>query len=477
MTRIVFKAAASTAIVSMTMMGFSVPSEAMRSPGEPTPATSRTDRQAESLHAQAAHALQAGQLGAAQAAMEQAVALSPRDSGYRQLLADIYLKQGRFASARTTYADVLELDPSNVRAGLSIALLQIAQGNPRSAIARLDDLDGRAPAADLGLAYALAGRADRAVQILEAAARAPGATPRTRQNLALAYAMTGDWRRARAVAAQDVSPDELPARLQQWAAFSRPGAGATQVAALLGVTPAQDPGQPIRLALGTAAADQALAEAAPAPAPAPSSVIEAQASAPAAAPEAPARYADARPAEAPAFWVPTAQSYQAPPEAPVERGDVQTEPAAPPPEVRVQYASAARSLVAPDPVLIRAAAVNRVPVSAFQRARPQVAIANGNAPIVVQIGAFSNEANAERAWVEASARYGLDGRRPLTTTIAINGRTLNRVSVAGFASAGDAQRLCGQIRTQGGACFVRGNAGDASIRWAARYANPRQRNV
>jgi Flp pilus assembly protein TadD len=464
MTRIVFKAAASTAIVSMTMMGFSVQSDAMRRLNEPQRATSRSDRQAEQLHEQAARALQHGQLAPAQTAMEQAVVLSPRDAGYRQLLADIYLKQGRFASARATYADVIELDPANVRAGLSVALIQIAEGNPRAAAARLDDLEGRAPAADLGLAYALAGRADRAVHVLEEAARAPGATARTRQNLALAYAMSGDWRRARAVAAQDLSPAELPARLQQWAAFARPGAGPTRVAALLGVTPVQDPGQPVRLALapGAGAPDQAFAEAAPAPAPA--------------AP-APGRYAEARPAEAPAFWVPTAQSYQAPPEAPVESADRPSEPAAPAPEVRVQYASAARTLVAPEPALIRAAALNRVPVPAFQRARPQVAIENGSAPIVVQLGAFSNEANAERAWLEASAHFGLEGRRPLTTTIDINGRTLNRVSVSGFASAGDAQRLCGQIRSQGGACFVRGNAGDASIRWAARYANPRQRNV
>jgi hypothetical protein len=281
--------------------------------------------------------------------------------------------------------------------------------------------------------------------------------------------MTGDWRRARAVAAQDVSPDELPARLQQWAAFASPAAGATRVAALLGVTPAQDPGQPVRLALTTSAADQAYAEAEPAPTP----TFDATAATPA----APVQVADARPAEAPAFWVPTAQSYQAPPEAPVERTGVSTEPAPPPPEVRIQYASAARTLVAPDPALIRAASVNRVPVSAFQRARPQVSIENGSAPVVVQIGAFSNDANAERAWVEASAAYGLEGRRPLTTTINIDGRTLNRVSVSGFASAGDAQRLCGQIRTQGGTCFVRANAGDASIRWAARYANPRQRDV
>lgn len=466
MTRIVFKAAASTAIVSMTLGGFSAQSEAMRRLNEPQRATSRTDRQAEALHEQAARALRQGQLAPAQTAMEQAVALSPRDAGYRQLLADIYLKQGRFASARTTYADVLELDPSNGRAGLSVALIEIAEGNPRAAAARLEDLEGRAPAADLGLAFALAGRTDRAVQILEQAARAPGAAARTRQNLALAYAMTGDWRRARAVAAQDLSPAELPARLQQWAAFARPGADQTRVAALLGVTPVQDSGQPVRLALAPdAAPNEAFAEAAPAPVP------------DAPAPAAPAVYAEARPAEAPAFWVPTAQSYQPPPEAPVERAEVPTEAAAPPPEVRVQYASAARTLVAPEPALIRAAAVDRVPVSAFQRARPRVSIASGSAPIVVQLGAFSNEANAERAWVEASARYGLEGRRPLATTIAINGRTLNRVSVSGFASAGDAQRLCGQIRSAGGACFVRGTAGDASIRWAARYANPRQRNV
>jgi Flp pilus assembly protein TadD len=472
MTRIVFKAAASTAIVSMTMMGFSAQSDAMRPLNEPVRATSRTDRQAEALHEQAARALHQGQLVPAQTAMEQAVALSPRDSGYRQLLADIYLKQGRFASARTTYADVLELDPSNIRAALSVALIQIAQGNPRAAAARLGDLEGRAPAADVGLAYALAGRADRAVQILEEAARAPGATARTRQNLALSYAMSGDWRRARAVAAQDVSPADLPARMQQWAAFARPGAGPTRVAALLGVNPVQDSGQPVRLALApaTGAADQAFAEAIP---PAPTIPV----SATEAAPAAPTRFAEARPAEAPAFWVPTAQSYQAPPEAPVERTAVPSEPAQPAPEVRVQYASAARTLVAPEPALIRAAAFNRVPVPAFQRARPRVSIENGSAPVVVQLGAFSNEANAERAWLEASAAYGLEGRRPLTTTIDIAGRTLNRVSVSGFASTGDAQRLCGQIRTQGGACFVRGTAGDASIRWAARYANPRQRNV
>jgi Flp pilus assembly protein TadD len=475
MTRTVFKAAASTLIVAMTMTGFSGQSGAARRFNEPVRAGSPTDRQAALLHEQAAQAVQAGQFDAARAAMEQAVSLSPRDAGYRQLLADIYLKSGRFNSARTTYGDVLELDPSNVRAGLSIALIQIAQGNPRAAVSRLDNLAGRAPAADVGLAYALAGAADRAVDLLEDAARAPGASARTRQNLALAYAIAGDWRRARAIAAQDLSPAELPARMEQWAAFARPGAGATQVAALLGVSPAEDSGQPVRLALApeAAPAEQAFAAAEIAPAPVP---VQTAAAEPVAspAPQPAVQIAEAAPAEAPAFWVPTAQSYQAPAETPVETAAPPAEPA---PEVRVQYAAAARSLVAPEPALIRAAAITRVPAPVFHRARPQVSVRDGSAPVVVQLGAFSNEANAERAWLQASGRYGLERRRPLTTTIDLNGRHLHRVSVSGFASAGDAQRLCGQIRGQGGTCFVRAQAGDASIRWAARYASPRQRNV
>ena len=46
MTRTAFKAAASSLIVSMTMMSFSAQSDAMRRFGDPEPANSRTDRQA-----------------------------------------------------------------------------------------------------------------------------------------------------------------------------------------------------------------------------------------------------------------------------------------------------------------------------------------------------------------------------------------------------------------------------------------------
>jgi Flp pilus assembly protein TadD len=85
----------------------------------------------------------------------------------------------------------------------------IAQGKKMMAIAQLEQLDGNAPAGDLGLAFALAGEHVRAVSLLESAASAAGATGRVRQNLALAYALSGDWQKARTVAAQDVSSADL----------------------------------------------------------------------------------------------------------------------------------------------------------------------------------------------------------------------------------------------------------------------------
>jgi Flp pilus assembly protein TadD len=524
MHRTAFKIAASSAIAAMTMVGVTSPSDAMRRMG-PVRADSRIDRQAAQFYDQASRALRQGQLAQAVALLEQAVALSPRDAGYRILLADSYLKSGRFDSARSAFADVIELDPSNVRAGLNLALIQIAQGRPAAAVGILDSIADRAPAGDVGLAYALAGHSDRAVQILESAARSSMATPRTRQNLALAHAFAGDWRRARAIAAQDISPADIDARMAQWALLTRPGAGASQVASLLGVTPSEDAGQPARLALAPSvrAPGEAVAAAVPveAPAPVPAPVPSRAQFAPARAP-APVEIAaaDERPADAPAFWVPP-ETYQdeaiaeGPAPAPVRaraaspRRSRVARVAAPVEDaaVEVHYATPAVSSQdgpAPDALVlppfeaparpvaeasprnvapraaprraayIRAAASAPLPAPIVPRQR---AVRSGNAPVVVQLGAFSTEANAERAWVAVSQRYRLAGRRPLTTTFNHGGRTLHRVSVSGFASNADAQRLCGQIRGAGGTCFVRAAAGDASIRWAARYANPRQRDV
>ncbi len=476
MKRTAFKLAASTAIVAMTMVACTAQSEAMRRIDSSSANPAEGFRAAAAHHEQAVRSLRQGELSSALEAMENAVALSPRDAGYRLLLAEIYMKSGRFDAARSTFADVIEIDPSNVRAGLSLALMQVALGRPQAAVAQLDSLAGRAAPADVGLAYALAGHPDRAIEILEPEARGLRSSPRLRQNLALSYAIAGDWQRARAVAAQDVSPADLGARLQQWAAFARPGAAAMQIAGLLGVTPVADAGQPVRLALSPTRSEgsEAFADAGPAPvqtyAASVSEAVPAYAdAAPAVAPDSdwglPASaQADAAPvpaAEAPSYYIPEAS------EAPASS------------DQEIRFAAAAQTLNRSAPVAVRTASVSLPPAPAFRRAAPQPAgdIRRGNSAFVVQLGAFSNEGNAERAWTQAADRFALADHVPLTTTIDIGGRTLHRVSVAGFAGHGDAVRLCGAIRAQGGSCFVRTNAGDASVRWAARYAQERARRA
>ena len=102
---------------------------------------------------------------------------------------------------------------------------------------------------DRGLALALAGDPAGGIALLSNAARDPAATATMRQNLALALALDGRWVEARTVASVDMSPEQVDARLVEWAGFARPQSAAQQVAALLGVTPAIDRGQPVQLAL------------------------------------------------------------------------------------------------------------------------------------------------------------------------------------------------------------------------------------
>jgi Flp pilus assembly protein TadD len=422
--------------------------------------------------AKAQAAVKAGALETALDHAETAVGLSPRDLGYRMLLADLYLKDGRFKSAETTFEDVLTLDPSNVRAGLSVALTRIALGRQGGAIAQLDEMQ-TAPPADLGLAYALAGEHGRAIEILELAARSGEASARVRQNLALAYALSGDWQKARTTAAQDVSPDQLGARMEQWAKIAQPRESWDQVAALLGVAPKADDGQPLRLALGSqgdgtafAAAAPAEAAADPAPALAAAPIRQAAIGGPAveAAPEAPLGEAPAAPMPA---WVAAepAAAYSAPPAPDAEEA-----------ETRPLYAAAVESLITPQAPVLKAAAPI-VPIArSFEPApaKAKPAIRTGRAGrFAVQLGAFASATAVERAWASAYKRYGFTSHTPLSTTVKLPQGTFHRLSVAGFASHADAARVCQTVKAKGGACFVRTVAGDAPVQWASRYAGRR----
>ncbi|MGN7999788.1 SPOR domain-containing protein [Sphingomonas sp. 22176] len=194
-------------------------------------------------------ALAAHKAAAAVAHAEQAVANDPQRGDYRTLLGQSYLLVGRFTSAAQALRDALALNPEDGRAALNLALASIGTGDWGGARTLLQAHAARIPAADLGLATALAGDPNAALEILAPAVRAPDATARTRQNFALVLALAGRWGEAKTVAAMDVAPDQLNARMLQWASFARPANAYDQVAAVLGVQAVQDGGQPVALAL------------------------------------------------------------------------------------------------------------------------------------------------------------------------------------------------------------------------------------
>jgi Flp pilus assembly protein TadD len=469
--KMTMKFAVSALALGTTMVACAPSADAFR-PASAAARPAKAEKQASDLFAKAQASAQRGAHAEALVFAERAVELSPRDVGYRMMLADLYLKNGRFASAETTFGDVLALDPSNARAAFSVALARLAVGNIDAALAGLDELAAHVPAGDIGLAYALAGRPERAVEILESAARAPGANGRVRQNLALAYAFAGDWQKAKVTAAQDVSPSELSGRLEQWASLARPSAPHARVAAILGVSPAADPGQPLHLALAPASPQPtALAAAEPAPAPAEPAPapVEVAAAEPVAVPASVAAPEPVRTASADLpQWVSERSAEAAPAPVPAPAPEPEVE------EVKPVYAQAVESLVRPQPSAVRASAP-KIDVSAprFEKPRAVKAVAPvraaGNGRFAVQLGAFSSAAGVERAWASAYKRYGFSGHTPLSTTVRLPKGTFHRLSVAGFSTHSDASRVCATVRAKGGACFVRAVSGDAPVQWAWRY--------
>lgn len=381
---------------------------------------------------------------------EQAVAAMPHMAEYRALLGQAYLSAGRFQSAETTLGDAVLLDPANARAGLNLALAQVANARSDRALATLDVYRDRLSAADFGLALALAGDLTGATSVLEAAVRAPEADARTRQNLALAYALSNRWREARIMAAQDLSGDALYGRMTEWAALAMPASASQQVAGLLNVTPVADSGLPEQLALARSSDVQA-AQATPAAAPANVEVAAAQ-------PDAdPAPVFEVSQAPAPIAQV----AEQSPAPTPVATDAVATE------------AIATEAVAAMPAPLIRAPAnpIKQVVVPASKVAPVRSAPAFRpvqSGTYVVQLGAFSSASRSEVAWRGAVGRYqGLNNYAAATARVQVNNATLYRLSVSGFTSRAVAGQVCARIKAAGGDCFVRAAAGDTPLQWAS----------
>jgi len=394
-------------------------------------------------------ALESGDFTSAIDLAEKAVEASPSDATVRGLLANAYFAGGRFASAEAAYGDTLALSPAQPQVALKHALTQIAQGKNAEALSGLESARYFLDAADYGLAVALAGQPAEAIAVLEPAARAQGADSRVRQNLALAYALSGDWTAARTIAAQDLAPDQVDARVQQWMALAKPVRASDQVAALVGIAPAAvDPGQPVRIALNKDAATYAVAST-PAAAPAPVAVAEAAPAfaEPVAAP-APQQVAEAAPAPDPAVE-------------PQSNNQVIATAAAMSPEAPAAFAAMSSSF-AP-------AAKPAVAQKKRASARPAAAKASGDSKAVVQLGAYSSAERVSVAWERLTKKYpALANYSPMRARFDGPKGTVWRLSIRGFDSQRDAIQKCQSLRGRGGNCFVRSTNGDSPVQFASR---------
>jgi Flp pilus assembly protein TadD/cell division septation protein DedD len=383
---------------------------------------------------------------------ELAVSMQPENAGYRALLGQAYLRAGRFQSAETAFHDSLALSSGNGRIALNLALAQIATGKNDAANATLESNRDALSPSDYGLAIALAGDPARGVDILQAATRSPSNDAKTRQNLALAYAMAGQWGNARVMAVQDLSPDMVDARMTQWASFVRPRAAWDQVAGLMKIRPAYDPGLPEQLALRMAnAPSEAAALVAPAPEP-----VQQVVYVPAPAPEPEA-------APQPVYETPVAE---AAPAVPVFK----PHPVAAPKKVAAQA-----PLIRSDKTPLKQAVV-RVAKPAAKTAAKPVAVETFSSlesgKFVVQLGAFSNEGGAQIAWNGALKKTNEIGNySPAASRVQVKGASLYRLAVSGFVTREAAGQVCAKIKAAGGGCFVRSVAGDAPLQWASRGGN------
>jgi cell division protein FtsN len=111
---------------------------------------------------------------------------------------------------------------------------------------------------------------------------------------------------------------------------------------------------------------------------------------------------------------------------------------------------AATPKVAPTPPPAKVATAPVAPVAPTPKAA-----AGGS--FLVQIGALSSTALADKAWNEAAALSpgAAAGKGKKVETVESGGKTLYRTSVTGFADRASAQAFCDKLKAAGKSCFVR----------------------
>ena len=405
------------------------------------------------------HALAQGQHHEAVQHAEAAVLADPRNAAYRVTLGDAYLEAGRFASAETAFDEAMTLGENSPRVALSLALALSGQAKYSESAALLSAWEGMIAPADIGLALALAGRAERGIHIMSNAIRAGENTAKMRQNLAYAYAVAGQWREARLMAQQDIPADQVGERMAEWASMTSAQAYQYRVANLLNVPAGvSDPGRPVHLALANNPSLEQLADEAAMGA----ELAALDAAAPVLGTAAAAPLSDvavvAEPGRAPGF----ADSFAEIARSPVPASDAaQIAPSVVPAASPARPATTARYASLPAAQPARAVAQPAAAAPARRTASSPSASSSTNSTHLVQLGSFSSERGALRAWDIYVARYPeLADQKMVITQAVVNGKRHWRVS------AGDYNRLASRAMCS----RVNSRSSDGCITWA--YARP-----
>ncbi|MEP3227552.1 MAG: SPOR domain-containing protein [Parasphingorhabdus sp.] len=471
----ILKLAASTMVISTTLTGCGPFGGGSVASLSSKPATVKDGAK---YAKKAEKALAKNQVEKAIAYAERSVAGVGTDPETRALLGQAYMAAGRFNSAERSFLDAVELGKRDPRTILSLSLSQLAQGKANKSKQLLASHRQYIPTADYGLALALAGDSKTAIAELENAIRSDSATGRTRQNLGLAYALDGRWKEAKLMAMQDMTPATVDNRIMQWAQMARPGAYDVRVASLLNVEPvANDPGQPIRLALNAAPSLPAVAAASPAedysrevasfdretPLPA----------------VGPAPVADSKTDFMAKENNVTVTKVAVPASKAVETNPVVKKPAAKPvpqaPKKTFIVEAPKKSLVtaAPAKALPAATAATQA-IAAVKPVMQKIAFTPrarsiSNAKHLVQLGVFSSPENVKRAWgILSTQNKDLASFQYASSKIQRNGKTLYRLAAMGFGNEQSAKDMCSGIKAKGGVCIVRNVSKVRPTQMAAR---------
>jgi len=85
------------------------------------------------------------------------------------------------------------------------------------------------------------------------------------------------------------------------------------------------------------------------------------------------------------------------------------------------------------------------------------AIGHGNSPYAVQVGASPSQDDAKGLIGRVQKKFAgeVSGLKTDVVAATVDGKTVYRALISGFAGAGDANALCEQLKAAGQACFVR----------------------